>query len=177
MTLVVRGFSLVVMSCCSSTVLADVTETFQVSATVDTGCLINGAVQEESATQVGQIGTLDFGEHSSVYAAEVQGSVTYSSSLTLSCTPGIAMNVSLNGGLNSSDGVRKLKHSEEVTTVDYFLFQDLDYTQVLDIDTRYSVDTTQDPDNIQFPIWAKAIINGNEMAGIYMDTLTLTLEW
>ncbi|TOO91580.1 protein CsuB, partial [Vibrio parahaemolyticus] len=50
-------------------------------------------------------------------------------------------------------------------------------TQVLDIDTRYSVDTTQDPDNIQFPIWAKAIINGNEIAGIYMDTLTLTLEW
>ncbi|MCV5737284.1 spore coat U domain-containing protein, partial [Escherichia coli] len=86
----------------------------------------------------------------SVYAAEVQGSVTYSSSLTLSCTPGIAMNVSLNGGLSSSDGVRKLKHSEGVTTVDYFLFQDLDYTQVLDIDTRYSVDTTQDPDNIQF---------------------------
>ncbi|MCG0026627.1 spore coat U domain-containing protein, partial [Vibrio parahaemolyticus] len=98
------------MSWCSSTVLADVTETFQVSATVDTGCLINGAVQEESATQAGQIGTLDFGEHSSVYATEVQGSVTYSSSLTLSCTPGIAMNVSLNGGLNSSDGVRKLKH-------------------------------------------------------------------
>ncbi|WP_236579084.1 Csu type fimbrial protein [Vibrio parahaemolyticus] len=48
MTLVVRGFSLVVMSWCSSTVLADVTETFQVSATVDTGCLINGAVQEEA---------------------------------------------------------------------------------------------------------------------------------
>ncbi|MCG0024750.1 spore coat U domain-containing protein, partial [Vibrio parahaemolyticus] len=68
-------------------------------------------------------------------------------------------------------------YSEEITTVDYFLFQDLDYTQVLDIDTRYSVDTTQDPDNIQFPIWAKAIINGNEIAGIYMDTLTLTLEW
>ncbi|WJK29780.1 hypothetical protein QSJ11_19050 [Vibrio parahaemolyticus] len=60
MTLVVRGFSLVVMSWCSSTVLADVTETFQVSATVDTGCLINGAVQEESATQVGQIGNVGF---------------------------------------------------------------------------------------------------------------------
>ncbi|EGR0266879.1 Csu type fimbrial protein [Vibrio alginolyticus] len=177
MTLVVRGFSLVAMSLCSLTVLADATQTFQVSATVDTGCLINGAVQEESATQAGQIGTLDFGEHSSVYATEVQGSITYSSSLTLSCTPGITMNVSVNGGMNESDGVRKLKHSEEATTVDYFLFQDLNYTQVLDIDTQYSVDTDQDPDNIQFPIWAKATINGNEVAGIYMDTLTLTLEW
>ncbi|HHF3074645.1 TPA: spore coat U domain-containing protein [Vibrio diabolicus] len=176
-SILLKAFLFIACATFSYPIFAAQSETFQVSATIDTGCLINGALTGESNTQIGTIGELNFGEHSAIYAAEVEGSITYNGGLTLSCTPGIAMNIKIDGGLNASVGVRKLKHTEKSSTVDYLLFEDAEHSQVLDIDTPYSVGNNEDPDNIQVPIWAKAILNGNEIAGIYTDTLTLTLEW
>lgn len=85
-SILLKAFLFTACATFSYPIFAAQSETFQVSATIDTGCLINGALTEESNTQIGTIGELNFGEHSAIYAAEVEGSITYNGGLTLSCT-------------------------------------------------------------------------------------------
>ncbi|MFH0233033.1 hypothetical protein ACGRPC_05925 [Vibrio diabolicus] len=66
-SILLKAFLFTACATFSYPIFAAQSETFQVSATIDTGCLINGALTEESNTQIGTIGELNFGEHSAIY--------------------------------------------------------------------------------------------------------------
>ena len=61
-SILLKAFLFTACATFSYPIFAAQSETFQVSATIDTGCLINGALTEESNTQIGTIGELNFGE-------------------------------------------------------------------------------------------------------------------
>ncbi|WP_242551953.1 Csu type fimbrial protein [Photobacterium ganghwense] len=171
-----HAVSIIALFVFSAPMVTASSDSFKVTATIDTGCLVNGSVSGSSTT-VGQMGALDFGRVATLSATQLESTVTYNSSLMLSCTPGVAMNVALNGGLYQEDGLRQMKHVSEDAKVTYLLFQDLARTTIFDIDVLYPVNTTDSPNDIQVPIWGLATITGNETTGFYSDTFTLTLEW
>ncbi|UXI02016.1 spore coat U domain-containing protein [Photobacterium sp. TY1-4] len=155
---------------------AATSDTFQVSATIEDGCLVNGAVADPDHV-LGIIATMDFGSVPVTLPTAVSASLIYQSTFTLSCTPGITMNVSVNGGTNQTDGSRHLKHQSEPELIAYQLYRDAAKSQALAIGVAYPVDTSSDPDDIKIFLWGLATITGNEPAGTYSDALTLTLSW
>lgn len=67
------------------------TQSFQVSATITPGCSV-------AAGSGGLLGTLDFGTHSGVERGQVNTSFVPNGSLTIACTPGVALSMSIDGG-------------------------------------------------------------------------------
>ncbi|WP_372372737.1 spore coat U domain-containing protein [Vreelandella venusta] len=154
---------------------ASPTATFMVSATITPGCLINNDVPPEG-TQVGVLGSLAFGTASALSQEIRNVALLASGSLTLSCTPGITLNMRIDGGLQP-DSDRQLKRENGSETLAYQLYQDATSQNAIGIDQPITLDTTTSPNDITLPIWGRLTLPGNRPAGSYRDELVLTLEW
>lgn len=151
-------------------------QAFQVSATISEGCLVDGSVPANGVS-LGSLGNLDFGMHSSLSQVTVNASLLTSSSVTLSCTPGIALSMSVGGGQHSTASVRRLRDAVSGDTLAYELFTDVAAQQAIAINLPVSVDTSTDPEDIQLTVHGKVSLPGSASPGLYQDTLTVTLEW
>ena len=78
-------------------------QSFKVSATIVPGCAV-------ATGSGGLLGTLDFGTHNGVESAPVSTSFVPNGALSIACTPGVALSMSINGGQNYST-VRRMKRS------------------------------------------------------------------
>ncbi|WP_035572458.1 Csu type fimbrial protein [Halomonas halocynthiae] len=156
--------------------LAQPQDSFVVSATIEGGCLVDGSSPANDAS-LGSLGNLDFGTHSSLSQATVDTTLLTSGSVTLSCTPGIALSMRINGGLHPVASARRLRDVVSGDTLVYQLFTDASALQPVFIDVPVSVDTSTDPDDIQLPVHGRISLPGDVSPGLYQDTLTVTLEW
>lgn len=141
--------------------------TFQVSATIAAGCLVVGGVSS--------YGNLNFG----TYSALATGPATTQlggTTVTLQCTPGVALSMSVDGGLNSSAGTRNLKRSTGTSLVPYQLYRDAGLSQVLGISQNVTV-SYSDPTAIKLPVYARAQLPGTLPAGSYTDVVQVVLSW
>jgi len=145
---------------------AATTSTFLVNATIQAGCLVVGGVAN--------YGNLNFGSFSalSTAAATTQLSGT---TVTLQCTPGVTLNMAVDGGQNNN-GSRNLKRSSGSNLQVYQLFRDAAFSQALGINQTVAV-SYSDPTAIQLPIYARAQLTGALPAGTYTDVLQVTLTW
>ncbi|WP_275286483.1 Csu type fimbrial protein [Halomonas elongata] len=148
---------------------------FQVSATISEGCLVNSDIPEGVAS-LGELGRLDFGTASSLSQQTHASALVDATGVTLSCTPGLDLTMRINGGLHASGGVRHMENGEGAVLA-YALFADAGHQQAIGIDSPLAVDTLADPNDIALPVHGRLTLPGARPPGVYTDRLTVTLEW
>jgi len=144
------------------------TSTFQVTASVVAGCVISG-------TNTGVFGTLNFGTQSGVAATPASASFVQSTSINLACTPGTTLSMSINQGANFTT-TRNLKLPNFSNTVPYTLFSNASRTTVIPVNQAVPL-SYSNANNITLPIYGQLQLPGTARAGVYTDTLTVTLSW
>lgn len=142
--------------------------TFQVTASIVAGCVISG-------TNTGVFGTLDFGTQSGVATSTVNASFVQSTSINLACTPGTTLSMSINQGSNFTT-TRNLKLPNFTNTVPYTLFSNASRTTVIPVNQAVSL-SYSNANIITLPIYGQLQLPGTARAGVYTDTLTVTLSW
>ncbi|MVV50077.1 SCPU domain-containing protein [Pseudomonas sp. PB120] len=157
---------LLLCACCVPLPLAAVTsQSFQVSATVTAGCLVMGGVSN--------YGNLNFGSRSALSTGPVQVALT--GGVQLQCTPGMTLNMTVDGGQYNSNG-RHLQLTTGSNRVAYQLFRDAAFSQSLGIGQSVAVAYT-DANNISLPIYGQVLLPGNQPGGTYSDVLQVQLSW
>lgn len=163
-----HGCAVLALLCASSLPLplaAVTSQSFQVSATVAAGCLVVGGVSN--------YGSLNYGSQSALSTATVRASLT--GGVQLQCTPGVTLNMSVDGGQYNSSG-RHMQVSSGSARVAYQLFSDAAYSQSLGIGQSVAV-AYSDANNISLPIYGQVQLPGNQPGGTYSDVLLVQLSW
>ncbi|ODS52699.1 MAG: hypothetical protein ABS36_16815 [Acidobacteria bacterium SCN 69-37] len=149
-------------------------QSFAVSAELVAGCVVGGTHQTSSLA----FGTLDFGVQSATDAtpAHATAAGVPFGGLDLQCTPGLALTVAVDAGRHASSGTRRLS-TVNGDTVPYVLYADAGRQQPISIDGRVDV-TIPAGGVLDLPIHAVAYPAGaGQPAGVYGDTLAVTVSW
>lgn len=147
--------------------LALPTQTFQVSANIVAGCLVQGS-------NTGVFGAINFGTHPGTSTAPVTASYVQNATITLMCTPGTNLQMSIDGGANYSAG-RNLKRNGNTNLVPYNIYNSA--TNIA-IPVNQAVPVTfANANNIVLPLYGQLTLNGHSYVGNYADSLTVTLSW
>ncbi|HHK4128631.1 TPA: spore coat U domain-containing protein [Enterobacter roggenkampii] len=145
-------------------------QSFKVSATIVPGCAV-------ATGSGGVLGTLDFGTHNGVESAPVSTSFVPNGALSIACTPGVALSMSINGGQNYST-VRRMKRSNGADVVGYRLYSSSSLAANSEIGVNQAIPVTySNSNNIALPLFGVALLTGFSPAGMYSDQLTVTLSW
>ncbi|BBL29300.1 Csu type fimbrial protein [Pantoea ananatis] len=142
--------------------------TFQVSASIVAGCVVSG-------TNTGIFGTLNFGTQSGLATNSVSASYVQSSTINLACTPGTTLSMTINGGSNYAS-TRNLKLANNTNTVPYYLYSNAARTTPIPVNTAVPL-SYSNANNITLPIYGSLQLPGPTRAGVYSDTLSVTLTW
>lgn len=153
---------------------AETSATFQASATIVSGCEVNGTLPSPGDA-IGTLGTLDFGEHSALATGTVTAGLTANGSIALSCTPGVALTMSLDGGEHATT-TRNLQAGSSAQRVSYRLYADAAFSQELLAGQAFAVNFS-DPEHVSLPVYGRAALSGNGAVGTYSDTVAVTLNW
>lgn len=146
------------------------TQSFQVSASIVPGCSV-------SSGSGGVYGTLNFGSYSGTSSAAVQAAFTANGALSIACTPGVALSMSINGGQNYTTQ-RRLVRSGAADAVPYRLYSNSNLSVASEIGVNQSVSVSYtNSNNITLPIYGVAQLTGFSPAGVYTDQLSVTLSW
>jgi len=150
--------------------IAITTQSFTVGATITPGCQVTSG-------SGGILGSLDFGSTSGVQSGQLTTSFVPNAALSLGCTPGVALSMSINGGQNYSS-VRNMQRSGGTERVPYRLYSSSSLAANSEIGVNQAVSITwTDSNNIALPIFGAAQLTGMSPAGTYTDQLTVTLSW
>lgn len=143
----------------------------EVKASIVNGCVVSG-------TNPGAIGTLNFGTLPGINSAATTANAVFANNTTISlaCTPGTTLFMSINGGLNYANSTRNMKIANNTDVVSYGLFTNAAHTTAIPLNTALAV-TYSNANNITLPIYGLAQIPRVNRAGTYTDTLTVTLSW
>ncbi|HCM9485668.1 TPA: spore coat protein U domain-containing protein [Enterobacter kobei] len=145
-------------------------QSFKVSATIVPGCAV-------ATGSGGLLGTLDFGTHNGVESAPVSTSFVPNGALSIACTPGVALSMSINGGQNYSS-VRRMKRSGGTELVPYRIYSSSSLAANSEIGVNQAIPVTYtNSNNIALPLFGVALLTGFSPAGTYSDQLTVTLSW
>lgn len=145
-------------------------QSFKVSATIVPGCAV-------STGSGGLFGTLDFGTRNGVESAPVSTSFVPNGALSIACTPGVALSMSINGGQNYSS-IRRMKRSGGTEVVGYRLYSSSSLAANSEIGVNQAIPVTYtNSNNIALPLFGVALLTGFSPAGTYSDQLTVTLSW
>lgn len=152
-------------------VAGSVTNPIGIQATVVPGCVLgDGSVGSTN------FGTINFGNITGLTSNVDVTSSFGAGSVTVTCTPGIPVNIALDAGLNSvSTSTRLLKNGANVLS--YQLYQDTARTILWGMGTD-SYSFTSLPTPSQSFIFAR--LNSQPsfpVAGVYTDTVTATISW
>lgn len=146
------------------------TQSFQVSASIVPGCSV-------SSGSGGVYGTLNFGTYSGTSSAAAQAAFTANGALSIACTPGVALSMSINGGQNYTTQ-RRLVRSGGSDAVPYRLYSNSNLSAASEIGLNQSVSVSYSNSNaITLPIYGVAQLTGFSPAGVYTDQLSVTLSW
>lgn len=141
------------------------TDNFKVSAEVTSGCAFGSS----------DFGTLNFGTMSTISSQVDVASSIGAGSMVVTCTPGMAITLALDYGLNGgSASARYLKNGG--ATLAYQLYQDVAHTTVWGNGAlAYSVPSF--PNRSQtYTVYGRLFAtNGMPASGTYRDTVTVTL--
>ncbi|HIE5387337.1 TPA: Csu type fimbrial protein [Enterobacter cancerogenus] len=145
-------------------------QSFKVSATIVPGCSV-------TAGTGGVLGTLNFGTHTGVESAPVSTSFVPNGALSIACTPGVALSMSIDGGKYYSS-VRRMQIAGGTSVVGYRLYSNSSLAANSEIGVNQPVAVTYtNSNNIALPLFGVALLTGFSPAGTYSDQLTVTLSW
>jgi len=153
---------------------AETSKTFAVSATIAAGCAVDGLGTSGNA---GTIGSLTFPSQPSVATTTVQASLAGTQAITLRCTPGVSLTMSIDGGLHQAAG-RTLQLGATTNRLAYGLCADAACGQAIGINQATAITVTSaNMNDVRLPIYGRLTLPGNRPPGTYTDTLTITLSW
>ena len=101
--------------------------------------------------------------------------VALTGGVQLQCTPGVTLNMSVDGGQYNNSG-RHMQINSGSARVAYALFSDAAYSQSLGIGQSVAV-AYSDANNISLPIYGQVQLPGNQPGGTYSDVLQVQLSW
>ncbi|WP_165814154.1 Csu type fimbrial protein [Kushneria phyllosphaerae] len=146
-------------------------ESFEVSATVTPGCLVQGG-----SAQGSRWGVLDFGTHSALSSAVVTTALTPSETIRLQCTRGLSLSMSVNQGQHYGGGARQLQ-STGGAAVPYRLYSTSAMDNELLPGQAVSLTAPDDGVDVQLPIYGRLQLSPEDPPGSYTDQLIVTLSW
>ncbi|RON88378.1 Csu type fimbrial protein [Pseudomonas fluorescens] len=143
--------------------------------------LIAGCEVTNSATPaipVSNLGTLDFGQQGPTWNAPIKASLDGDSSgkLNVACNPSVTgFTVTIDGGTHGDGTTRRLSNGRQ--TLPYQLFLDASGSQRYSIGQQHNFAVTSGA-QIPIPVFGTVVANTRAVpAGVYTDTLTVTLDW
>lgn len=155
---------------CAPVAHAITTQSFQVSASIVPGCAV-------SSGSGGVYGTLNFGAYSGTSSAAAQVAFTANGALSIACTPGVALSMSIDGGQHYTTQ-RRLVRGGGSDAVPYRLYSNSNLSAASEIGVNQSVSVSySNSNNITLPIYGVAQLTGFSPAGVYSDQLSVTLSW
>lgn len=149
-------------------------QSFQVSASVEPGCILG-----PGAADTTNFGTIDFGRLGQIAADIKVVSSSGNGSVVLQCTPDTPISIAIDSGLHGSGASRYLAKGNE--TLRYQLYQDEAFSVVWG-DNRgagVAMSITFPPSGAQtLPIYARLFREtALPSAGIYTDVVTVTVTY
>ncbi|ASV55891.1 Sigma-fimbriae uncharacterized subunit [Lelliottia jeotgali] len=145
-------------------------QSFQVSATITPGCSVTTGTG-------GVLGSLNFGTRSGVATGQVNTSFVPNGSLSIACTPNVALSMSIDGGQHYAS-VRRMQRASGTEMVAYRLYSSSSLAANSEIGVNQAVPVTYtNSNNIALPLFGVALLTGFSPAGTYSDQLTVTLSW
>ena len=144
--------------------------------TIIAGCEVsNGA---SSDTRVSDFGTLDFGQQGPTWDSPIRASLGEDGSgrLNVACDPSVnGFIVTIDGGTHGDGTTRRLSNGRQ--TLPYQLFLDASGNQRYSIGQQHNFAVTSGT-RIPIPVFGSVVANARAVpAGVYTDTLTVTLDW
>lgn len=156
-----------------------VQQAFQVSATIQQGCILGSG-----GTDVASYGVINFGQVASLPANVDAASATGAGSIVIQCTPGAAVTIALDNGLNASGSIaagRNLKNTANTDTLSYQLYQDSGHNTVWGNGSNggSTLSLTASSSAAQtLPVFARLFARTpTPSAGTYTDTVTVTVSY
>lgn len=146
-------------------------ESFEVSATVTPGCLVQGG-----SAQGSRWGTLDFGTHSALSRDVVTTALNPSETIRLQCTRGLSLSMSVNEGRHYANGIRQLQGTGGAA-VAYRLYSTSALSNELLPGQAISLTAPADGADLRLPIYGRLQLSPDDSPGTYTDQLIVTLSW
>ncbi|AUX71493.1 spore coat U domain-containing protein [Erwinia pyrifoliae] len=145
------------------------TQPFAVNAAIVNGCVISG-------TNTGVYGALNFGSLPAIGTYSANASLVQNATITLACTPGTTLNMSINGGSHFASSSRNLQRTGGTNLVAYSLYSNAGLTTAIPVNQNVTL-SYSNANNIILPVYGHLQVTGVNTAGSYTDTLTVTLSW
>jgi spore coat protein U-like protein len=123
-------------------------------------------------------GTLDFGQQGPTWDSPISASLGEDGSgrLNVACDPSVnGFTVTIDGGAHGDGTTRRLSNGSQ--TLPYQLFLDASGQQSYSIGQQHNFAVTSGT-QIPIPVFGSVVANARAIpAGVYTDTLTVTLDW
>ncbi|MGE8190109.1 Csu type fimbrial protein [Pseudomonas sp. NPDC086278] len=144
--------------------------------TIIAGCEVsNGATP---GSPVSDFGTLDFGLQGPTWNRPLKSSLSEDGSdkLNIACNPSVTgFTVTIDGGAHGDGTTRRLSNGNQ--TIPYQLFLDASGSRSYSIGQQHNFAVTSGA-RVPIPVFGSVVANTRALpAGVYTDTLTVTLDW
>lgn len=140
------------------------------------GCEVTNT--DDSSSPVSDLGKLDFGIQGPTWNAPINARLDSDSSgkLNVACNPSVTgFTVTIDGGAHGDGNTRRLSNGRQ--TIPYQLFLDASGNQSYSIGQQHNFAVTSGA-QIPIPVFGSVVANTRAVpAGVYTDTLTVTLDW
>ncbi|OLF53132.1 spore coat U domain-containing protein [Pseudomonas chlororaphis] len=143
--------------------------------TIIAGCEVTNGSPESPASHFGQ---LDFGQQGPTWTTPLNANVSGAGNgrLEVACNPSVTgFTVSIDGGVHGDGSTRRLSNGRQ--TIPYRLFLDASGSDSYRIGQQHNFAVTSGA-QIPIPVFGSVVANTSALpAGVYTDTLTVTLDW
>lgn len=144
--------------------------------TITSGCEVSNGASPDGP--VSDFGTLDFGQQGPTWSNPIKASLSESGSgkLNVACNPSVTgFTVTIDGGTHGDGTTRRLSNGTQ--TIPYQLFLDASGNQSYSIGQQHNFAVTSGA-QVPIPVFGSVVANTRALpAGVYTDTLTVTLDW
>lgn len=170
-SLVIAGLALLFVAGTASA--GTVTGQIGVTLTLDSGCIVNGTGGTNGAVDL-NFGTLDFGSQP-IHFTQVDSMLTGSAGagISVQCSAGNFPVLTFGSGLNDTASGRHLASGSSL--VEYRLYSDAGHASELTIGT--AIPLLADGTVQQVDVFARALGASGLTAGLYTDTIAITLDF
>lgn len=158
-----------------SALAGTVSDRFQVSAVIESGCAFENTTQTDGIN----FGTISFGERSAIDHNVDVSSSSGAGSLSVTCTPGTALSIALDYGVNGGNSSsRYLVNEAGNRTLAYQLYQDAGYSRLWGMGAAASTIVSSPSGTQTYTVYARLFpVSQPPPAGTYNDTVIVTMSY
>ncbi|KAF0865732.1 spore coat U domain-containing protein [Pseudomonas sp. LD120] len=150
----------------------------QARLVITASCQVTHGAGGAPGSAVGDLGMLDFGQQGPTWISPIKASLgdNAEGQLQVACNPSVTgFTVSINGGLNGDGTTRRLSNGR--LSIPYRLFVDASGSHSYSIGQQRNFAVSGNS-RIPIPVFGSVVANTRAIpAGVYTDTLTITLDW